>query len=107
MLKGKRVIGFLFYQQVLDQAELLNIAVRPSFQGEGLGYRLLCFCLESLRDTATCLHLEVRAGNFVAISLYLRSNFKQTGERRAYYRSEVGREDALLMTYDFSDEKSK
>ncbi|PCH52212.1 MAG: ribosomal-protein-alanine N-acetyltransferase [Cellvibrionales bacterium] len=105
LLKGKRVIGFLFYQQVLDQAELLNIAIRPSFQGQRLGYRLLHFCIERLRDTTLCLHLEVRASNFSAIGLYLDSGFKQTGERRAYYRSEAGREDALLMAYDFSEDK--
>jgi [ribosomal protein S18]-alanine N-acetyltransferase len=107
LLKGKRIIGFLFFQQVLDQAELLNIAVRPSFQGEGLGYSLLRFCLDNLRNTALRLHLEVRASNFTAIGLYLSAGFTQTGERRAYYRSEAGREDALLMAYDFSEEKNK
>ncbi|MBV1932746.1 MAG: ribosomal protein S18-alanine N-acetyltransferase [Porticoccaceae bacterium] len=103
LLKGKRVIAYLFYQQILDQAELLNIGVRSSFQGEGLGSRLLGFCLERIRGSATQLHLEVRASNFTAIGLYLSSGFKQVGERRAYYRSETGREDALLMTYDFPD----
>ncbi len=101
LLKGKRVIGYLFYQQVLDQAELLNIAVRPSFQGEGLGSLLLNMCMDTLRDTTVQLHLEVRASNFTAIGLYLRAGFKQIGQRRAYYRSEMGREDALLMAYNF------
>jgi ribosomal-protein-alanine N-acetyltransferase len=103
LLKGKRVIAYLFYQQILDQAELLNIGVRLSFQGEGLGSQLLGFCLERIRASAAQLHLEVRASNFTAIGLYLSSGFKQVGERRAYYRSETGREDALLMTYNFPD----
>lgn len=101
LLKGRRIVAYLFYQQILDQAELLNIAVRLSFQGEGLGSRLLGFCLERIRGSASQLHLEVRASNFTAIGLYLGAGFRQVGERRAYYRSDTGREDALLMTYDF------
>ena len=100
MLKGNRVIAYLFFQQVLDQAELLNIAVRPSFQGEGLGALLLSFCIEGLNSDIECLHLEVRASNFSAIGLYSKFGFKQVGQRRGYYRSEMAREDALVMTYD-------
>ena len=103
LLKGRRVIGYLFYQQILDQAELLNIAVRPSFQGEGFGAHLLNFCIECLSTSTAHLHLEVRASNFTAIELYQRAGFKQVGQRRAYYRSDQGREDALLMTYYFSE----
>lgn len=103
LLKGRRIVGFLFYQLILDQAELLNIALRLSFQGEGLGSRLLDFCLTELRGTATQLHLEVRASNFSAIALYLSRGFKQVGQRRAYYRSESEREDALVMIYSFQE----
>lgn len=101
LVKGKRVVGLLFFHQVLDQAELLNIAVKPSFQGEGLGSCLLLFCLDVVRKSATRLYLEVRASNFPAIGLYLKNGFKQIGERRAYYRTDYAREDALVMACDF------
>lgn len=101
LLNGNRIIGYLFFQQILDQAELLNIAVQSSFQGEGLGAYLLKLCVDMLSDSAARLHLEVRASNFSAIGLYLKTGFNQVGQRRAYYRTDCAREDALLMVYDF------
>lgn len=103
LLCQRRVIGYLFFQQVLDQAELLNIAVKPSFQGEGLGATLLEFCVDKLHASVRCLHLEVRASNFAAIALYISRGFRQVGERRDYYHDEHGREDALLMSCDLGE----
>jgi ribosomal-protein-alanine N-acetyltransferase len=42
--------------------------------------------------------LEVRVSNFSAIRLYLNYGFIEVGRRRDYYRTEFGREDAILMT---------
>jgi [ribosomal protein S18]-alanine N-acetyltransferase len=103
LVRGTRVVGFLFFHQVLDQAELLNIAVKRSFQNEGLGSYLLQHCLDTVADTAVCLFLEVRASNLPAIELYRKSGFEQIGQRRAYYHSSYAREDALSMAYDFRD----
>ena len=100
LCKGTKVIGFLVFNQVLDEAELLNIAVKVSFQGEGLGACLLDFCVEHITETAQHLFLEVRASNFPAIALYQGRGFQQVGIRRAYYHDEDGREDALIMRYD-------
>ncbi|MNR42405.1 ribosomal-protein-alanine N-acetyltransferase [compost metagenome] len=46
---------------------------------------------------ATRCLLEVRAGNAAAIGLYRTLGFVDCGVRKAYYRHEHGREDALLM----------
>lgn len=101
LCKGSKVVGFLIFNQVIDEAELLNIAVKSSFQGEGLGANLLDFCIEQVSDTAAKLFLEVRASNFPAIALYLGRGFAQVGQRRGYYHSEDGKEDALIMCHDF------
>ena len=37
-----QVCGFAVYRQTDDQAELLNIAIRPSWQGTGCGGRPPC-----------------------------------------------------------------
>jgi len=100
LCKGNRVVGFLIFNQVLDEAELLNIAVKSSFQGEGLGASLLDYCLAEIAPTALSLFLEVRVSNFPAIALYEGRGFRPVGERRAYYHGESGREDALIMRCD-------
>jgi len=97
LCKGNRLVGFLIFNQVLDEAELLNIAVKSSFQGEGLGACLLDYCLAEIANSAVNLFLEVRVSNFPAIALYEGRGFRHVGERRAYYHSESGREDALIM----------
>ena len=100
LCKGNRSVGFLIFNQVLDEAELLNIAVKSSFQGEGLGACLLDYCLGQISDTAHSLFLEVRVSNFPAIALYEGRGFRQVGERKAYYHGASGREDALIMRCD-------
>jgi len=102
LCKGNRLVGFLIFNQVLDEAELLNIAVKTSFQGEGLGACLLDYCLAEISGSAVNLFLEVRVSNFPAIALYEGRGFRHVGERRAYYHGESGREDALIMRCDLS-----
>lgn len=97
LLKGDEVAGFVIFTCLADAAELLNIAVNPASQGQGLGSHLLDFCLKSVKDKADSIFLEVRASNFPAISLYLNKGFVQIGERRDYYPRPGGREDALIM----------
>ncbi|OUS09044.1 ribosomal-protein-alanine N-acetyltransferase [Gammaproteobacteria bacterium 54_18_T64] len=102
LCKGNRLVGFLIFNQVLDEAELLNIAVKTSFQGEGLGASLLDYCLAEIAATALSLFLEVRVSNFPAIALYEGRGFRHVGERKAYYHGENGREDAWIMRCDLS-----
>jgi len=96
-----RVDGFVFFHQVLDQAELMNIAVRPDCQGKGLGACLLQFCFDQIANTVRRIYLEVRISNFSAIALYLKFGFQQVGERRGYYVGQGQKEDALVLAYDF------
>ncbi|MBQ0719020.1 MAG: ribosomal protein S18-alanine N-acetyltransferase [Gammaproteobacteria bacterium] len=100
LCKGNRAVAFLIFNQVVDEAELLNIAVKSSFQGEGLGAYLLDYCLAEVSATAVSVFLEVRVSNFPAIALYEGRSFRHVGERKAYYHGESGREDALVMRCD-------
>lgn len=97
LLCNKKVRGYVIFVLILDEVELLNIAVAPNFQGEGLGRALLHFLIEDVKAFAAKIFLEVRASNIPAISLYKQHGFEQTGVRRAYYHAAHGREDALLM----------
>ncbi len=97
LLHNKKVRGYVIFLPVLDEVELLNIAVAPDFQGAGLGRALLQFLIDEVKTFAVKIFLEVRASNIPAISLYRENGFEQTGVRRAYYHGAQGREDALLM----------
>lgn len=93
-----KIIGFSVVASILNEAEIHNVAVHPDHQGLGLGSLLLDHVITHLPAATTQLHLEVRASNFRAIRLYLQKDFIQVGERRNYYKTEYGREDALLMS---------
>jgi ribosomal-protein-alanine N-acetyltransferase len=93
--------GFAAFSRVLDEANLLNIAVASEQRRRGMGRRLLETALQRLaRDGARRVVLELRRSNDAARRLYEGAGFVIDGERRAYYRG-VGtgmREDALLMS---------
>ena len=94
------IVGFCIYQRVLDEATLMNIAVRAVHQGAGLGVLLLAHLLRLLADGGVerCL-LEVRRSNEAALALYRKAGFVDDGVRKDYYPTNYGREDALLMSY--------
>ncbi len=93
------ILGFVTYSSVLDEAEILNIAVTTARRREGLGQRLWSAALAQFqRDGVQRCHLEVRAGNEAAIAFYHALGFAPTGTRKNYYSGPAGREDALLMT---------
>lgn len=91
--------AFALFSQILDEATLLNILVRPERRRGGLARQLLTVALPALaaRGAQRCL-LEVRAGNQPAIALYQSLGFQLDGRRRDYYPAVGGREDALLMS---------
>ncbi|MEE4659273.1 MAG: ribosomal protein S18-alanine N-acetyltransferase [Halieaceae bacterium] len=101
------LLGFALFQRVLDEATLLNIAVRPDAQGRGLGRRLLQGVIDCLTEQGVGrLLLEVREGNSVALGLYRKLGFTEDGMRRDYYPgshpgsypNKNGRENAVLMS---------
>jgi ribosomal-protein-alanine N-acetyltransferase len=96
--QSSQVLGYLILSTLIDQTEVLNIAIDPICQGQRLGSRLLEFGLQLLPDTVEAVLLEVRVSNFAAIRLYLNHGFVEVGRRRDYYKTEYGREDAILMT---------
>lgn len=96
---GDPILGYALFSTILDEAELLQIAIDPTEQGRGLAAALLRFSMEHLaQEGVTRLMLEVRASNQRAIGLYERLGFEQDSVRKNYYPTATGREDALLMS---------
>jgi [ribosomal protein S18]-alanine N-acetyltransferase len=90
--------GFVLTRHVLDEEELLLIAVTPAARRRGVGAALLehLFAIARTRGTAR-IFLEMRRGN-PAIHLYHKLGFEPIGERRNYYRMVNGeRIDAITF----------
>jgi ribosomal-protein-alanine N-acetyltransferase len=94
------VAGYICPMLVLDEGQILNVAVRPEYRGRGIGGLLMEAALNEFGNRkASFVALEVRPSNRAAISLYTRCGFVTTGRRKAYYENG---EDALLMEYEFA-----
>jgi len=96
----KTLVGFAIFSWLLDEAELLQIALLKGFRGQGGADRLLNegnVQLQGLGIERTLL--EVRESNAAAILVYRRYGFIEDGRRKGYYPLPDGREDAILMSY--------
>lgn len=85
-----RAVGFALIRGVLDEAELLLLAVIPEARRNGVGAALLrSVVADCTARGIVSMHLEVRDGND-AIKLYRNAGFSKVGERRDYYRGPKG-----------------
>lgn len=81
------------------QADVLTIAVRPAYWGQGIGSALLDALVTAARDRGCAeVFLEVRADNSRAHGLYRRRGFADIGIRRGYYQPSGT--DAITMRKD-------
>lgn len=93
---GDGLSAYCTVHVVLDELEIINIAVAPEFRSRGLGTKLLGFVLQHADKLGiNRAYLEVRAGNLPARKLYARHGFAVVGLRKGYY-ADTG-EDALVM----------
>ena len=95
-LEGEQVLGYVGSQTVLDESDMMNLAVDPAFRRRGIARALVCALIEQLRKMGSrCLTLEVRASNESAQALYACLGFVQVGRRKNYYHHP--KEDALIL----------
>lgn len=98
------VAGYAGLQVVLDEGNILNVAVRPDCRRRGVAKQLLQVFLNFAKgNRLSFLTLEVRASNYAAIALYGSRGFRGVGRRKNYY--EHPREDAVIMTLDLTGEQ--
>jgi [ribosomal protein S18]-alanine N-acetyltransferase len=103
---NSKLVGYLCYWKVVDEAHLLNIAVHPDFRGRGLGREIMAH-LETLcrQEGLTTIILEVARRNGRARNLYRRCGFETTGFRKNYYPAI--KDDALIMAKKLSAANSR
>ena len=74
------------------------MTVKKNKQSKGIGKLILIHLKElCLKTGIHYIFLEVRRSNRIAINLYERIGFNETGIRKNYYKTEIGKEDAILM----------
>ncbi len=93
------ITAFALTRCVLDECELLLIAVNPSNRNRGIGQELLNSIQQNcLSNGISRIFLEMRENND-AVSLYQRFGFVITGHRPRYYKGVSGQVyDALTLT---------
>lgn len=97
-----QLAGYVALSMVLDEVELLSMAVMPTYQKQGYGRALLEYVIKTTQARgAKVIFLEVRRSNQSALSLYLSEGFQVIGQRIGYYPAESAgqpREDAVLLS---------
>ena len=85
-----QLVGFLVWQETDFEAEVLQIAVLPNYQGRKIATALFDF-LPADKE----IFLEVRESNKPALLFYKKEKFEEIARRKAYYHAPV--EDAIVM----------
>ena len=100
-IEDKQVVGFGILSMAANEAHVLNIAIHPDKQRQGLGQKMLQHLLNIAKmNGAEEVFLEVRPSNEAALELYKKFNFVEIGIRKGYYAAGDGSseaEDALTM----------
>lgn len=103
---GGRIAAYAVMSVGVDECHLLNICVSEGFRQQGIGSHVIEQMLElAKRLNMRMAFLEVRCSNTTAARLYHRIGFNEIGRRKNYYPTAQGREDALVLAFDFLNMK--
>ncbi|MBQ4473998.1 MAG: ribosomal protein S18-alanine N-acetyltransferase [Lachnospiraceae bacterium] len=101
--RGEKIEGYAIFYTVMDEAQLLNVAIAPEARGQKIGERMLVIAMQKLEMRGIRhFYLEVRESNEAARALYTKIGFGEDGIRRDFY--EKPREDAVLMSFHVAED---
>ena len=104
--RKNKIIGYVIYWIIGDEAHINNIALHPEFRGQGIGEYVLRKIIELIKKAgAKFISLEVRPSNIPARKLYQKLEFRLEAIRKNYYINP--REDALILVKDLIDNFKK
>lgn len=84
--REQTVVGYIIFYVLHEEAQILNIAVLPACQRQGIGKYLLASALEMIQaDGEREVFLEVAVSNLPAQYLYRQFGFRICGIRKNYY----------------------
>ncbi|MBW2273095.1 MAG: GNAT family N-acetyltransferase [Deltaproteobacteria bacterium] len=100
------LLGFLVGERILDELHVLSVAVAPATRRRGIARSLLARALEAASSAGVeVVHLELRASNRAARSLYEGFGFVAVGRRPRYYRVK-GKQRAPTPPHDNHDNQN-
>jgi ribosomal-protein-alanine N-acetyltransferase len=108
-IRGNELAGYVLSRDVIDEVQIMQIAVAPAYRRRGIALALSRYLLQQKHHMASAT-LEVRRSNMPAQSLYLELGFRICGLRPDYYVPEEPggeREDAVLMSLDLAESASQ
>jgi len=83
---GRTLTGFIMSRVTAGEAEILSVAIAPSWRGRGYARPLLDLHLRRLAGLGVrTVFLEVGENNKPALRLYRRAGFYEVGRRPGYY----------------------
>ncbi len=89
--ENDKYVGFLIYQLLYENAEIIDIFVLDEYRNKGIGKSLILKMLEN--KNILNVTLEVKVDNENAIMLYNSIGFKKVAIRKGYYNGI----DGILM----------
>ena len=94
-----KIIGFVIFYHVRNEIEIIQIGIIKSCQRKNYG-SIIVDKIKNLNDIKK-IFLEVSVENTQAINFYLKNGFKKIGIRKAYYKLNKKRIDALRLLFEF------
>ena len=98
-ISTEKIIGFVIFYHIKDEIEIIQIGIMKSYQRKNYG-SLIVNKIKKLKDIRK-IFLEGSVENTQAINFYLKNGFKKIGIRKAYYRVNKERVDALRFSFEF------
>ena len=92
----KKVIGYILFNQILDEAEIYKIVVSKDFRKKQIAFKIMEFFQDELKkNDVKKIFLEVRKSNIPAINLYKKCEFIDIREIVDYYSNP--KENGIMM----------
>lgn len=92
--RDDKLVGYIGFMIIFDEIHIANVAVDEEYRGEGFGNLLMETITQFADENSLKVTLEVNEHNEVAISLYKKFGFKNSGRRKNYYGID---QDAFIM----------
>ena len=98
-ISTQKIIGFVIFYHVRDEIEIIQIGIIKSCQRKNYG-SLIVNKIKKIKDIRK-IFIEVSVENTQAINFYLKNGFKKIGIRKAYYKRNKKKVDALRLLFEF------
>lgn len=100
----KKIVGFILFNSVFDEAEIYKIVVSKDFRKNGISKELMKNFIEKVKKKDILkIFLEVRESNIPAIKLYENFGFENIRIISDYYSNP--KENGIVMLKEVIDER--